>query len=83
MFTGIIEGLAEVINIKKDGNNLLISLKATFTNELRVDQSVSHNGVCLTVVDIENDIYSVVAVKETLDKTNLKKLEKGSLLLRF
>ena len=78
MFTGIIEGLAEVTNIKKKGNNLLISLKATFTDELRVDQSVSHNGVCLTVVDIENDIYSVVAVKETLDKTNLKKLEKGS-----
>jgi len=78
MFTGIIEELAEIVDIKKEGSNLLISLKATFTNELRVDQSVSHNGVCLTVVDIENDIYSVVAVKETLAKTNLKKLNKGS-----
>ena len=78
MFTGIIEEVAEIIDIKKEGNNLFISIKATFTNELRIDQSVSHNGVCLTVVDIENDIYSVVTVKETLAKTNFKNLNIGS-----
>ena len=78
MFTGIIEEVAEIVDIKNERTNLLISLKANFTNDLSVDQSVSHNGVCLTVVDIENDIYSVVAVKETLEKTNLNNLHIGS-----
>ena len=78
MFTGIIEELAEVVAIKKEGENLVISLSSNITDELKIDQSVSHNGVCLTVVDINNATYSVVAVKETLDKTNFRDLKKGS-----
>ena len=77
MFTGIIETKGEVISIIKDGSNLDISLKSDITNELKIDQSVSHNGVCLTVVKIDNDIYTVTAIKETLEKSNIGILEVG------
>jgi len=77
MFTGIIESLGSVTNLKKDQDNLHISIKSNITNELKVDQSVAHNGVCLTVVNINNDEYTVTAIQETLDKTNLKTLQVG------
>ena len=78
MFTGIIEQLAEVVSLKKEGGNLHISLKSTITSELKIDQSVAHNGVCLTVVGIDGDNYTITAIKETLEKSNLGLLEVGS-----
>ena len=78
MFTGIIETKGEVVSIIKDGSNLDISLKSDITNELKIDQSVAHNGVCLTVVKIDNDIYTVTAIKETLEKSNMGLLEVGN-----
>ena len=78
MFSGIIEEAATVVGLKKDKGNLHITLKCSFTNELKVDQSVAHNGVCLTVVSIEDDTYSVTAIKETLDISNIGLLEPGS-----
>lgn len=80
MFTGIIEDLGEIIGIEKEGNNIHFSVKSRLTNELKIDQSVAHNGVCLTVVDIVDDIYKVTAIKETLAKTNLGDLVVGSLV---
>ncbi|MCL4124317.1 UNVERIFIED_CONTAM: hypothetical protein GTU68_066504 [Idotea baltica] len=74
MFTGIIEEIGVVSNLKKDLNNLHISIKSSITNELKIDQSVAHNGVCLTVVAINGDEYTVTAIKETLDKTSLNTL---------
>ena len=71
MFTGIIESISTVVSLKNEGNNLNISCKSEITNELKIDQSLSHNGVCLTVVKIEDDIYTVTAIKETLEKSNL------------
>ncbi|MDD4776779.1 MAG: riboflavin synthase [Fermentimonas sp.] len=78
MFSGIVEEAATVVALKKDKSNLHISLKCSFTDELKVDQSISHNGVCLTVVSIEDDVYTVTAIKETLDISNLGLLEVGS-----
>ncbi|HBT85160.1 MAG TPA: riboflavin synthase [Porphyromonadaceae bacterium] len=78
MFSGIVEEAATVVALKKDKSNLHISLRCSFTNELKVDQSISHNGVCLTVVSIDDDIYTVTAIKETLDISNLGLLEVGS-----
>ena len=78
MFSGIVESAATVTRLKSDKGNLHITLKCPFTNELRIDQSVAHNGVCLTVVDIDNDEYTVTAIKETLDKSNLGLLKVGS-----
>lgn len=78
MFTGIIETLGLVKKIEKDQENLHLTVQSDFTNELKIDQSVAHNGVCLTVVDIQNDEYKVTAIKETLDKTNLNSLEVGN-----
>jgi riboflavin synthase len=69
MFTGIIESLGVVKQILKEKNNLNITIQSDFTNELQIDQSVAHNGICLTVIDIENDNYTVTAIKETIDKT--------------
>lgn len=80
MFSGIIEELGEIIAIQKEKNNLHITVKATFTKELKVDQSIAHNGVCLTVVDIKNDNYTVTAIDETLQKTNLVLLTIGDKL---
>jgi riboflavin synthase len=78
MFTGIIEELSEVVALEKEGSNLHISCKSQISNALKIDQSVAHNGVCLTVVDVKNGIHSVTAIKETLDKSNLGLLEIGS-----
>ena|SRR5690606_398035 len=75
MFTGIIEDMGIVTNLREEQDNLHITVKSALTNELKIDQSVAHNGVCLTVVNIENDQYTVTAIKETLDKTNLKSLK--------
>ena len=74
MFTGIIETLGEIKALHKDGGNVHVTLASSITNELKIDQSVAHNGVCLTVVEIFDDNYVVTAIKETLDKTNLDKL---------
>jgi riboflavin synthase len=78
MFTGIIEEMAVVVALKKKRSNLHISLKSNITKELKIDQSVAHNGVCLTVVDIDEDKYTVTAIKESLEKSNLGLLEVGS-----
>ena len=74
MFTGIIESLGVVTNIVQEGTNVRFSMKSPISRELKVDQSVSHNGVCLTVVNIKDDTHDVVAVKETLQKSNLGQL---------
>ncbi|MGB0389944.1 MAG: riboflavin synthase [Salibacteraceae bacterium] len=71
MFTGIIEELAQVVQIEKEQENLHLTLKSNITSELKIDQSVAHNGVCLTVVKIEDDNYTVTAIKETLDISNI------------
>ncbi len=78
MFTGIIEDIAEVINITKKGDNINFMFKSSITTELKVDQSISHNGVCLTVVDVNSDGYEVTVINETLKKSNLGRLELGS-----
>lgn len=77
MFSGIVEEAAEVVSLKKDGGNLHITMKCSYVNELKIDQSVSHNGVCLTVVDVTKDTYTVTAIQETLDKSNLGLLKVG------
>ena len=77
MFSGIIEQLGTLVDKKLEDSNLHLFVKSTFTNELKIDQSVAHNGVCLTVVDIKNDIYKVTAIKETIDRTNFNKLNIG------
>lgn len=78
MFSGIIEEAATVVAIEKDKANLHLTLKCSFTNELKIDQSVSHNGVCLTVVNIKDDTYTVTAIQETLDISNIGLLKIGS-----
>lgn len=77
MFTGIIEALAKVNKLAKEGTNLHITLTCPFTHELKIDQSVAHNGVCLTVVEINGSEYTVTAIEETLNRTNLKDLKIG------
>jgi len=77
MFSGIVEEMATVVAIKKYGENIDFTLTCSFTNELKIDQSISHNGVCLTVVNIEGDNYTVTAMKETLDRSNLGLLKIG------
>lgn len=71
MFTGIIEQLATIKKIVKENENLHITLEADFVNELKIDQSVAHNGICLTVIAIENNSYTVTAIHETIQKTNI------------
>jgi riboflavin synthase len=78
MFTGIIETAGTITNIVKEGDNIHITLTSPITHELKIDQSVSHDGVCLTVVALENDSYTVTAIKETLEKTNLKDWKTGN-----
>ena len=80
MFTGIVETFGEVIDLKSKKDNLDLLIRSNFTNELKIDQSVAHNGVCLTVVEIKEDIYTVTAIKETLNKTNLNDLKIGDLV---
>lgn len=77
MFTGIIEGLAKVEAVENENTNVHFTFSCDFTNELKIDQSVAHNGVCLTVVAIHNNQYTVTAIDETLQKTNLGTLKKG------
>jgi len=81
MFTGIIEEMGLVSALKTDNTNLNISIKSSLAKALKIDQSMAHNGVCLTVVDIENEqTYSVTAIKETLDKSSFKNLKVGDLI---
>ncbi|WP_053972063.1 riboflavin synthase [Mangrovimonas sp. ST2L15] len=77
MFTGIIEDLGIVKDISQEDSNMHITIECSFTNELKIDQSVAHNGVCLTVVQINDSLYTVTAIDETLNKTNLRPLKKG------
>lgn len=78
MFTGIIETLGEVTAIRQEQTNIHFTVKSTITHELKIDQSVAHNGCCLTVVAIEGDEYVVTAIQESLDKTNLGTWEIGT-----
>ena len=71
MFTGIIETLGEIAKLEADAGNLHIHMKSSLTSELKIDQSVAHNGVCLTVVSLDGDKYTVTAIEETLQKTSL------------
>lgn len=77
MFSGIVEECARVVNIVKEQENMHFTLTCSFVRELKVDQSVSHNGVCLTVVKLTDDTYTVTAMKETLDRSNLRLLKVG------
>jgi riboflavin synthase len=78
MFTGIIETLGEIKAIEKEGGNVHLTITSSITNELKIDQSVAHNGVCLTVTSIENKEYTVTAIQETIDKTNLSDWKIGA-----
>lgn len=80
MFTGIIEAFARVSTLKKEGDNLHIELESELSKALKIDQSVAHNGVCLTVVACDNNHYTVTAIRETLEKTNLGLLQVGDLI---
>nr|WP_321246528.1 riboflavin synthase [uncultured Psychroserpens sp.] len=77
MFTGIIEDLGTVTKLDKEQDNLHLTVKSAVTHELKIDQSVAHNGICLTVVAISGDNYTVTAIKETIDKTNIGDLQLG------
>jgi riboflavin synthase len=77
MFSGIVEETATVVKLEKEQDNLHITMSCSFVNELKIDQSISHNGVCLTVVNIKDDTYTVTAIRETLEKSNLGLLKEG------
>ena len=77
MFSGIVEEYAEVVKVVKEQENLHLTLKCSFVDELKIDQSVSHNGVCLTVVSIQDGTYTVTAMKETLERSNIGLLKPG------
>lgn len=77
MFSGIVEEYAEVVKVVKDQENLHLTLKCSFVDELKIDQSVSHNGVCLTVVSIQDGTYTVTAMKETIERSNIGLLAVG------
>jgi riboflavin synthase len=80
MFTGIIETLGVIQEIKKTDDNLQITIQSSITSELKIDQSVAHNGVCLTVVSIHKDLYTVTAIRETIEKTNLGDWKAGDVV---
>jgi riboflavin synthase len=80
MFTGIIESLGTIREIRKESDNLHVTVKSSITHELKIDQSVSHNGICLTVVGIDNDEYTVTAIRETVDKTNISEWKANELV---
>ncbi|PID69588.1 MAG: riboflavin synthase [Flavobacteriales bacterium] len=82
MFTGIVESLGEIVQIEKDRNNLNFTIKSSLIHELKIDQSIAHNGVCLTVTDINlsDSTYAVTAIEETLVKSNLKDLKTGDFI---
>lgn len=77
MFSGIVEEYAEVVKVVKEQENLHLTLKCSFVDELKIDQSVSHNGVCLTVVSIQDGTYTVTAMKETIERSNIGLLKVG------
>ncbi len=77
MFSGIVEEFATVVGIERDRENLHFTLRCSFVDELKIDQSIAHNGVCLTVVKLENGTYTVTAMKETLNRSNLGSLAVG------
>ncbi|HJC97021.1 MAG TPA: riboflavin synthase [Candidatus Phocaeicola gallinarum] len=77
MFSGIVEEYAEVVKVVKEQENLHLTLKCSFVDELKIDQSVSHNGVCLTVVSIQDGTYTVTAMKETIERSNIGLLKPG------
>lgn len=81
MFSGIVEDAVEVVGLRKDGSNLHITMKCPWADELKIDQSIAHNGVCLTVVSLPGDgTYTVTAIQETLDRSNLGSLKEGDLV---
>ena len=80
MFTGIVEEVGKIKNLTRENSNLHIEVEAAMTPELKIDQSISHNGVCLTVVSIKENSYTVTAIQETLNKTNLDRLFEGDLV---
>ena len=80
MFTGIIEEIGKIVRIEREQANLHLYVKSSFTNELKIDQSVAHNGVCLIVVAIDGDVYQVTAIAETLAKTHLGSLQVGDVV---
>ena len=80
MFTGIIECLGKLVEIKQDQSNVHLTIKSEISNTLKVDQSVAHNGVCLTVVELDKDTHTVTAIDETMKKTNFQNLFLGNLL---
>lgn len=80
MFTGIIETLGVIQEIKKTDDNLQITIQSSITSELKIDQSVAHNGVCLTVLSIHKDLYTVTAIRETIEKTNLGDWKAGDIV---
>lgn len=80
MFTGIIETIGVIHSIEKDRTNIHFTIQSSISPQLKIDQSVAHNGVCLTVVEIMGDRYKVTAIQETLDRTNLKYLQIGDLV---
>lgn len=80
MFTGIIEAFGKVVDLEKDKENLHLSLESSLTNELKIDQSLAHNGVCLTVVETTADRYTVTAIQETLEKSNLGGIKMGDFI---
>ena len=75
MFTGIIEKIGEIVDLKKDKENLHITVKSNISSELKIDQSLSHDGICLTVIDLNNGTHTVTAIKETIDKSNIGQLK--------
>ncbi len=77
MFTGIVESLSKIIKIEKEGTNLNISFESELINELNVDQSISHNGVCLTIVKVQDNMYTINAIKETISKSNIASWKVG------
>ena len=80
MFSGIVESVAKIVNVKEELGNKHLTLACKFTNELKIDQSIAHNGVCLTVVELNEEEYTVTAIKETLLKSNLGTLKVGDLV---
>lgn len=80
MFSGIVEEAGTIVAARRDDGNLQLTVRCSFVNELSIDQSVAHNGVCLTVVDIDGDTYTVTAIQETLERSNLGRLTVGDLV---
>ncbi len=80
MFTGIIESLGKVIDLQQEGGNVNLTIQSSISSDLHIDQSLAHDGVCLTVVKLSGDVHTVTAVEETLSRSNLAQLEAGSLI---